>query len=322
MIVKNIKTVFTIHNIEYQGIFDFSILGDVFSLKSKDLKYVEYNGKINLLKGAITCCDILTTVSPKYAQEIKDKYYAAGLEHITNLEAAKTVGITNGIDTKYYNPYADSEIIENYSPGNMKGKSKCKKELQKHLNLAQNEDTPIIAMISRLAFHKGFDLVKYALNELLSYDLQFVLLGTGERSLEEYFKSIYEQYPDKSAIILSYDKALAKIIYAGADMFLMPSKSEPCGLAQMIASRYGTVPIVRRTGGLYDTISPFNVQTGEGNGITFETYNAHDMLDAIKRALELYNEKAVWHKLVKNVINTDFSWNASALKYSELYDKL
>lgn len=314
------KAVYTIHNIDYQGIYNFDILGDIFCLDSWDRYVVEYDGCINLTKGAIVCCDILTTVSPRYAQEIQTEYYSSGLHHILRMNKDKIRGIINGIDTDYYNPATDKSIVKNFDLDTIDGKVENKLALQKTFGLPERADVPMIAMVSRLASHKGFDLVRRVADEILMSDVQFVLLGTGEGELEDFFSNLAQRHPDKCGVMLAFDKILAKQIYASADMFLMPSKSEPCGLAQMIASRYGTIPIVRETGGLYDTIKPYITSEGTGNGFTFKTYNAHDMLDAVRRALSLYCEKEEWSKLVANAMNMDFSWNASAKKYLEMYE--
>ena len=316
------KAVYTIHNIDYQGIYNFDILGDIFCLDSWDRYVVEYDGCINLTKGAIVCCDALTTVSPRYAEEIQTEYYSSGLHHILKMNKDKIRGIINGIDTDYYNPETDKSIVKNYSLDTIGDKVENKLALQKTFGLSERGDVPMIAMISRLASHKGFDLVRRVADEILASDVQFVLLGTGEGELEDFFSGLAQRHPDKCGVMLAFDKLLAKQIYASADMFLMPSKSEPCGLAQMIASRYGTIPIVRETGGLYDTIKPYITSEGTGNGFTFKTYNAHDMLDAVRRALSLYSDKDEWLRLVANAMNMDFSWNASAKKYLKMYDEL
>ena len=314
------KAVYTIHNIDYQGIYNFDILGDIFCLDSWDRYVVEYDGCINLTKGAIVCCDVLTTVSPRYAEEIQTEYYSSGLHHILKMNKDKIRGIINGIDTDYYNPETDKSIVKNYSLDTIGDKVENKLALQKTFGLPERGDVPMIAMISRLASHKGFDLVRRVADEILASDVQFVLLGTGEGELEDFFSGLAQRHPDKCGVMLAFDKLLAKQIYASADMFLMPSKSEPCGLAQMIASRYGTIPIVRETGGLYDTIKPYITSEGTGNGFTFKTYNAHDMLDAVRRALSLYSDKEEWARLVANAMNMDFSWNASAKKYLKMYE--
>ncbi|HIX92812.1 MAG TPA: glycogen synthase GlgA [Firmicutes bacterium] len=314
------KAVYTIHNIDYQGIYNFDILKDIFCLDSWDRYVVEYDGCINLTKGAIVCCDALTTVSPRYAEEIQTEYYSSGLHHILKMNKDKIRGIINGIDTDYYNPETDKSIVKNFSLDTIGDKVENKLALQKTFGLPERADVPMIAMISRLASHKGFDLVRRVADEILASDVQFVLLGTGEGELEDFFSGLAQRHPDKCGVMLAFDKLLAKQIYASADMFLMPSKSEPCGLAQMIASRYGTIPIVRETGGLYDTIKPYITSEGTGNGFTFKTYNAHDMLDAVRRALSLYCDKDEWARLVANAMKMDFSWNASAKKYLEMYE--
>ncbi len=322
---RDIRALFTIHNIDYQGIFDFNILADVFELAAWDRGIVEYNGNINLLKGAIVCADKVNTVSMTYSREILTEYFASGLHYIlrqTETEG-KLTGIVNGIDVDYYDPSTDPDIDANYSVDDMSGKAVDKAELQKLAGFEEKPDTPIIAMVSRLASHKGFDLVKCVLEEIIAKnDVQFVLLGTGETELEEYFRYLAEKYPSQVCVRFEFNKALSKKFYAGADLFLMPSKSEPCGLSQMIASRYGTVPIVRACGGLADTIEPYNEYDGSGNGFRFDNYNAHDMMHVIDYALSLYREHSKWSDLVKNVMNVDFSWNVSAKKYIDIYKNM
>ena len=316
----DIKTIYTIHNIDYQGIYSMSILGDVFGLDCfGDRSIVEYNGDINLTKGAIVCADVVSTVSQRYANEIQTEYYSSGLHYILHQYSDKTTGIVNGIDINYYNPSTDDVIAKRFSSTDMAGKAKCKRQLQEMCGLKQDANVPVVSMISRLASHKGFDLVKHVLPEMLDLGIQFVLLGTGEKELEDYFESIQKQYPDKVKVFLEFNKDLSKKIYAGSDIFLMPSKSEPCGLSQMISSVYGSIPVVRETGGLYDTIKPYNAYNGEGNGFTFSNYNAHEMKDAVARAVELFMDKKKWSDLLKKVMETDFSWSVSAKKYMDLY---
>ncbi len=322
---RSISTLFTIHNIGYQGIYGFELLKDIFDLDEWDRSYVEYNGCINLLKGAVVCSDMVSTVSSTYAREILTEYYSSGLHHILRDISAsgKLVGIVNGIDVDYYNSEIDPEIAENFSHDAMDGKAACKAELQELCGLEVNPEIPVIASVSRLASHKGFDLVRHVMEQIIQEnDVQFVLLGTGEFELEDYFTNLQRKYPDKVCVKLEYNKALSKKFYAGADMFLMPSKSEPCGLAQMIASRYGTVPIVRETGGLADTIKPYNEYDESGNGFTFCNYNAHDMMHVINYALSMYCNHTKWAHLVKNVIKMDFSWSVSAKKYIEIYETI
>jgi starch synthase len=317
---KNIKTIYTIHNIDYQGVFPLHIIGDVFGLDSMDdLVTVEYNDCMNLTKGAIVCADQISTVSERYANEIQTEFYSSGLHHVLHMFADKVCGIVNGIDVDYYNPVTDDAIPSKFDSKNLEGKAICKRELQRLSGLPEHPNVPVISMVSRLASHKGFDLVKYILPEILSFGVQFVLLGTGEQEIEDYFKELQMQYPTQVKAFIEFNKDLSKKIYAGSDIFLMPSKSEPCGLAQMISSRYGTVPVVRETGGLYDTIKPYNKFTGEGNGFTFANYNAHEMKDAVKRAVELYKDAKKWKALTKAIMDVDFSWDVSAEKYMDLY---
>ncbi len=317
-----IRAVYTIHNIEYQGRYGFHILGDVFGFGEEERSVLEYDGDINLTKGAIVCCDRLTTVSRRYAEELRDAYFAHGLEHITNRYAYKSTGIVNGIDVGYYNPANDPDIAATFDVDHLAGKAACKADLQQALGLEVSPDTPMVAMITRLVAHKGLDLVRHVIDELLERRMQFVLLGTGEKEYEEFFRELAERHPGKVAVVIDFNKPLSKRIYAGADLFLMPSKSEPCGLAQMIACRYGTLPIVRETGGLFDTIVPANPVTAEGNGVTFVTYNAHDMKDAVERSLGYYSDRTLWAQLVRNAMTADFSWNASAGNYESLYRDL
>lgn len=320
---SRIAALYTIHNIEYQGIYDLSILGDVFDLDERDRSIVEYNGAINLTKGAIVTCDRLSTVSEQYADEITSDYYASGLHHIIRMSTDKLSGIVNGIDYDYYNPATDPDIAVNYSSKSIKGKKEDKAELCRMCGFDEKSAAPVIAMVSRLASHKGFDLVCRVIEEMLNYDdIRFVILGTGEYEFEQYFASLNGRYPEKFRAIFEFNKPLSKKIYAGSDMYLMPSKSEPCGLSQMIASRYGSVPIVRETGGLKDTIEPYNKYEKTGNGFSFTNYNAHDMMNVIREAVAIYSDKRSWNSLVKKTMNKDFSWNASAKKYIELYESM
>lgn len=316
---RKIKTVFTIHNIEYQGIFNMDTFGEVFGFAESLKPFVEFNGSVNLMKGAIEMTDILSTVSPTYAEEIKQPYFAHGLDGIINRNANKLYGILNGIDIDYYNPQTDKYLFKNYSSTDLSGKAVCKAELQKMLNLPERADVPIIAIISRLVSHKGLDLVRDVIESLLSYDVQIVILGKGEISYENFFTHIASCYKGKCVSIIAYNQDLSRKIYSGADIFLMPSKMEPCGLSQMIASRYGTVPVVRETGGLNDSIKAY---TGvKGNGFTFHEYNAHDMLYVINEAIRTYHDKTAWADVQNRAMTTDFSWKYQAGEYEKLYDK-
>jgi len=315
-----VKTVYTIHNIDYQGVFDMSILGDVFGFGESVRSTVEFDGMINLTKGAVECADLVTTVSPKYSKEIQSDEYSHGLGGILTSNSYKISGIINGIDYASNDPENDKDIPYNFTSDNLIGKAKNKAELRRRFGLDDSTDSPVIAMVTRLAEHKGLELVMNIADELISDGMQFVLLGTGENRYEEFFRGFAARHPKKAGISISYDRKLSKLIYAGADMFLMPSKSEACGLAQMIASRYGTVPIVRETGGLYDTIKPYTPEGG--NGFTFAPFNSADMLYTIRLAHSLYNDAEKWNALIKTVMNVDFSWTASAKKYIETYKTL
>ena len=317
---ENIKTIFTIHNIQYQGIYGMELLQDVLGIPADKTSLLEYDGCVNFMKGAIECADKVTTVSPSYANEILDPWYSHGLDSILNERRYKLSGILNGIDTVGYDPKTDKDIKANYSAADPSGKKEDKEELQKLMNLPVKPNVPIVGMVTRLVSHKGLDLVKGILDELLSKaEMQLVVLGSGDYEYESYFRWIAEKYPDKVGLRLGFVPDLARKIYAGADMFLMPSKSEPCGLSQMVALRYGTIPIVRETGGLRDSIT--DCGDGKGNGFTFKSYNAHDMLDSIYRALTLYYN-GDWNELVLRALNCDFSWGRSANAYIRLYKEL
>lgn len=314
---ENIKTIFTIHNIQYQGVYGKELLEDVLGIPADKASLLEYDGCINFMKGAIECADKVTTVSPSYADEILDPWYSHGLDSILNERRYKLRGILNGIDTVGYDPATDKCIKANFSADDISGKKIDKEELQKEMGLPVKPGVPVIGMVTRLVSHKGLDLVKGILDELLATsEMQLVFLGSGDYEYESYFRWIAEKYPDKVGLRIGFVPELARKIYAGADMFLMPSKSEPCGLSQMVALRYGTVPIVRETGGLRDSIT--DCGDGKGNGFTFKSYNAHDMLDAIRRALTLYYN-GDWNELVLRALNCDFSWGRSANAYIRLY---
>ena len=311
-----IRAVFTIHNIEYQGKYSLDVLEDLFGI-SNDYRYLlEFDGCANLMKAAIECSETFTTVSPTYAEEIKRAEYAHGLQGEVERNAFKLRGILNGIDVKSYDPATDPALFAPYSAENPAGKEICKAELQKMLGLPVRADVPVVAMISRLVAHKGLDLVRAAIEELLADDVQFVLLGTGDSEYESYFKDLANRYKGKAVSIIAFNGDLSRKIYSGADIFLMPSKSEPCGLSQMIASRYLTVPVVRETGGLYDSIKPYGAG---GNGFTFAAYNAGDMLYVLREAVSLYKNKPEWQKLMIKAGTTDFSWQRSAEEYKKLY---
>lgn len=322
---QNIKTVFTIHNLKYQGVFAESILSELLGLdegynNENALKY--YDG-ISFMKGGLIFADKISTVSRKYAEEIKTEYYGEGLHGLLKGREHDLWGIVNGLDYDTYNPETDWNIPFHYNYKDSHEKLKNKTELQKRLGLYVSEDTPIIGMVSRLVEQKGLDLITCVFEELLTQNnVQFVVEGTGDPKYEEYFKYLAWKYPGKVSSNIFFGNSLASLIYAGSDMFLMPSKFEPCGIGQLIALRYGTIPIVRETGGLFDTVKSYDEITGEGNGFSFTGFNAHDMLYTIRRALNFYNDKDIWWKLVKNGMQEDNSWNKSANIYVDLYKSL
>ena len=322
---QNIKTVFTIHNIEYQGKYSFDILEDVFGFEQTSRSYLEYDGSINLMKCAIEMANAVTTVSPRYSEEIKGEEHSHGLAPILNRNAHKLCGILNGIDYTYYDPANDKAIAQVFSSDSIDKKAENKTALQRETGLPEKADVPMIAIISRLASHKGLDLVRdVAYRVLDSYDAQLVVLGKGEADFENFFIGLEKNKNDKARALIKYDRDLSKRIYAAADLFVMPSKSEPCGLSQMIASRYGAIPIVRETGGLYDSIKGFWMCDGEiqGNGITFYNYSSDELYDRICAALELYQDRSLRERFIKKIMETDFSWSVSARKYNELYSGL
>ena len=316
----NIKTVFTIHNIQYQGKYGKELIGDVLGLREEDSGLVEYEDCVNLMKAAIECSHRVTTVSPTYAGEILTEHYSHGLSPVLKNNSHKLCGIVNGIDTVVYDPETDKALFKNFSAETPKDKAVNKAKLQEYLGLPVRADAPLIGIVSRLVGHKGFDLVKCVFEDMLKADLQVAILGSGDWEFETFFYEMSKKYPDKVAFKPGFIPDLARKIYGGADIFLMPSKSEPCGLAQMIALRYGTIPIVRKTGGLNDTISDSG--DGLGNGFTFQNYNAHDMLETIWRAIAGYADRDGWATLRKRAMECDNSWGASAGAYIRLYKEL
>jgi starch synthase len=320
---QNIKTVFTIHNIEYQGQFPNSVVGFVFGFGHSD--YLDYNGCINLMKCAIEMANVVTTVSPRYAEEIRSNEYAHGLAPILEKNAHKLTGILNGIDYDYYNPESDYAIYEKFTSGDIEKKRRNKTELQKSLGLPVREDVPLVAIVSRLASHKGLDLVRDVAYRLVdNHDIQLVILGKGEAQYENFFVDLERCRHDKVRALMLYDRDLSKCIYAAADIFLMPSKSEPCGLSQMIASRYGAIPVVRETGGLYDSIKGYWLLNGTilGNGFTFANYSSEELYERTNAAIELYHNNELYPLFMKKIMDTDFSWGTSARKYYMLYERM
>ena len=318
----NIRTVMTIHNIEFQGEMDKSCISEVFGIPASHASVVEYNNNANMLKAGIEASHAVTTVSRTYAEEILNPYFAYGLEDILAKRRYKIRGILNGIDTDVYNPAKDSALFAKYTLKTVAKKAADKKGLQELVNLPVSADKPLIGMVTRLTNQKGMDLVMEVIEEILSMDLQMVILGTGDWKYETALNELSRRYGNKLAVIINFSKDIASKIYAGSDMFLMPSKFEPCGLSQLIAMRYGSVPIVRETGGLKDTVPAFNPVTREGRGFTFKTYNAYDMLDAIRRAVGTYYNKEEWASIVSNDMSGDYSWKASAKEYVKLYNEI
>lgn len=317
-----LKTVLTIHNLGYQGLFwhlDWHLLD--LDPSYFNPRYLEFYGKINFLKAGLVFADAITTVSPTYAEEIKTPEQGFGLEGVLRERSADLVGILNGADYSFWSPETDSFIAKNYSLGTLSEKKICKTELQRTVGLPENPDSPLLAMVSRLASQKGFDLLEKIFEELLRRELQFVLLGSGERRYESFFSRAANRHPAKVAVRIGFDEALAHRIEAGADLFLMPSLYEPCGLNQIYSLKYGTIPIVRATGGLRDTVKDYATASG-GNGFVFDPYEPSELLRTVDRALELFARKREWTALIRRAMNEDFSWNRSAKAYFDLYQKL
>lgn len=321
--LMNVKTVFTIHNIEYQGkySFDDDIIEDVFGISIKDSFIFEYHNTINLMKGAMEAANYVTTVSPTYADEILTKEYAHDLEDETNRIKGenKLIGILNGIDKNFYNPSKDKALFATYDRHNFESKKLNKIELQRMLNLPTSTDTLMIGMVTRLVSHKGLDFIRDAFDKLMDLPIQLVILGTGDPYYEGFLKDMEVKYNHKVRAVIAFNQDLSRKIYAASDLFLMPSKSEPCGLSQMIASRYGAIPLVRQTGGLKDSIVDFNEG---GIGYTFKGMNYNDMLDTVYRALRDFENKEEWEKKVSTTMNADFGWSMSAKKYLLMYDMI
>jgi starch synthase len=322
---ERIKTVYTIHNLKYQGVFPKDVMPDVLGL---DWKYfnngdLEFYDAVNFMKGGIIYADAITTVSKTYAKEIQYPYFGEHLDGLLRSREQDLSGIVNGIDYSVYNPRTDKYIFETYDEESLDRKLDNKIALQKSLGLPERRNVPLIAIVSRLVEPKGMDLVVRMMDEILQHeDIQLVVLGTGEKRYEDWFKGLAWRYPKKVSVNVYFSNELAQRIYAGADIFLMPSKYEPCGIGQLIALRYGTIPVVRQTGGLKDTVQQYNKYTQEGNGFVFENYNAHEMMYALKRALSFYGNYEIWHKIQLNAVQADYSWKRSAKEYEALYERL
>jgi starch synthase len=320
---QDVATVFTIHNMGYQGLFPPEVLPllmlpwDLFTMSK-----MEFFGQINFLKGALTYADFITTVSKKYSQEIQTAEYGFGLEGVLRGRSSTVTGILNGVDYDEWSPQTDKFIVAKYSPQDLSGKAKCKQDLLAAFGMANADPKlPVIGIVSRFAAQKGFDLISQIMDRLAREEMIVVALGAGDKTYEEMFLRLNKQFPNKIAVKVAYDNAIAHKIEAGSDMFLMPSRYEPCGLNQIYSLRYGTVPIVRATGGLDDTIEPWDARTGKGTGFKFTEYNGESLLLTIKQALHAFRDQTSWQALMRNGMNRDFSWNASAREYVKVYEK-
>lgn len=320
-----IRTLYTIHNLKYQGIFGKEIMDDVLGL---DWKYyddggLEFDGCVNFMKSGIVYSDYISTVSETYAKEIQYAYFGEGLEHLLQARSHTLQGIVNGIDDKLYNPKTDAKIFVKYDAGSVEKKAENKVRLQQELGLPIRRDSPMLAIVSRLVAAKGLDLVAHIIDELMqNEDIQLVVLGTGDKQYEELFKTLAWRYPTKVSANIIFSDDLAHRVYAASDIFLMPSQYEPCGIGQLIALQYGAIPIVRETGGLKDTVRSYNKYENVGNGFTFANYNAHDLLFTVKRALGYYADSSIWEKIIHNAMSSDYSWKQSAKQYKKLYSDL
>ena len=322
---QDMKTVYTIHNLQYQGVFPIKAVQDTLGLGDSlfTSDKLECYGCANYMKAGLVYADELTTVSPSYADEIQTAFYGERLDGLLRARKDQLVGILNGIDINDYDPAKDPQIYANYDPYHLGGKEICKQELQKELGLEVNPTVPLVGIISRLSNQKGFDLIECVIRELMATGIQLVVLGMGEAKYTNLFSWAESEYPGRLATRFAMNHQLAHRIYAGSDMFLMPSQFEPCGLSQMIAMRYGSVPIARETGGLRDTVLSYNKFTDEGNGFTFFNYNAHDMLHTVRRAVHYYNNnRDVWYRLIVRGMTGDYSWYSSAGKYMALYEEV
>ncbi len=319
---KKIRSVFTIHNLAYQGVFPKETMPvsglpqDLYSVKG-----LEYYGKMNFMKGGILFSDKITTVSERYSKQIQTPEYGYGLDGVLRDRTEDIVGILNGVDYTAWNPETDSHIAANFDVKDLSGKQKCKEELIKIFDLQGTDKSPVIGLISRLADQKGFDILAEAMEDLLKLDICLIILGTGDAKYERQYGALGKKYPGRLGVKIAFDNALAHKIEAGSDMFLMPSKYEPCGLNQMYSLKYGTIPIVRATGGLDDTIKEFNPERGNGNGFKFGAYSSVELIKAVKRARYLYRNKRLWTKLMENAMKEDFSWKKSAWKYEQVYQQ-
>lgn len=320
---ENVSTIFSIHNIAFQGQFSAKVLEDICGLAHIPAAAFQLtcgHDAVNFMQGALNYSDAITTVSPTYAGEIQTPAYGEHLDGVLRRRREALQGIVNGIDTDHFNPETDPAIAQNFSVSDRSGKAICKAKLQEELGLTVRDDQPLMTMVTRLTRQKGMDLVTYALDRVLSNGVQVAVLGTGDYEYENALRYFASKYPGQMAARIQFDPALSQRMYAGSDMFLMPSLFEPCGLSQMIAMRYGTLPVVRETGGLKDTVIPYNYETGEGTGFSFANFNGDEMGDAVFRGARLFwDNHDAWNNVVTQAMNQDFSWTRSASKYMDLY---
>jgi starch synthase len=321
--LAGVKTAFTVHNLGYQGLF---ARGD-WHLMNLDERYfnprdLEFYDKINFLKGGLVFADALTTVSPSYAEEIKTPEYGFGLDGLFRERAASLTGILNGADYEVWNPQTDPYIIKTYSLDNFNGKMDCKADIQRTFDLPQDRSIPLLSMVTRLSAQKGIDLLEKTIENLLSRNIQLIIMGTGDKSCEDAVQKVALRYPQNLAVRIAFDERMAHQILAGADIFLMPSRYEPAGLTQLYSLKYGTVPVVRATGGLKDSIKEFDGKTGSGNGFTFGLYEPDALMEAISRALTLFQHRGEWSSLMRLAMSADFSWERSARAYMGIYQSL
>jgi starch synthase len=323
-VYRGVPSVFTIHNMGYQGLFPPDTLPllmlswDLFTIDK-----MEFYGKVNFLKGALSFADFITTVSKKYSQEIQTSEYGFGLEGVLRSRASTVTGILNGVDYNEWSPEKDKFTKAKYSPEDLSGKAACKQDLLAEFGVSSaNPDLPVIGIVSRFAAQKGFDLIAQVADRLAREELIIVALGAGDKEYEDLFRRLNKQFPQKIAVKVAYDNAIAHKVEAGADMFLMPSRYEPCGLNQIYSLKYGTVPVVRATGGLDDTIEPWDARTGKGTGFKFSEYSGEALLFTIHQALSAFKDKAGWQKLMRNGMGKDFSWNNSAKEYVRVYERV
>lgn len=322
---SNIKTVFSIHNLLFQGNYVPSVLPELFGYDYRlyDNMSLELNGSVSFMKGGINFSDKISTVSKTYAEEIKTKEFGENLEGLLSYRSNDLIGIVNGIDYNEYNPENDMHISKKYGIYNLQDKLENKKDLQRSLGLPVNENIPVLSIVSRLTHQKGIDLIMNSIEQILQRGAQLIVLGTGEEKYENYFRYLKDKYSDRVSTNIQFDNGLAHRIYAGSDMFLMPSMFEPCGLGQLIALRYGTIPIVRETGGLKDTVIPYNETTGIGTGFSFREYRQEDLSLIMNYALDVYyNNREAWYSLVNQAISSDNSWSKSANEYKNLYERI